>query len=344
MWICFRRTRRCSCTTRGSRATTWGEQNTEREAHAQLDLALDQGVNFIDTAEMYPVPPRKETCGRTESHIGSWIQASGKRDQIVLATKVVGQARFSYIRGGKHCLDRRNIVEAVEGSLRRLHTDYIDLYQLHWPDRSTNIFGELGYRHVEENPVPLEETLAALDDLVRAGKVRAVGVSNETPWGAMRYLQLAETKGWPRMQSIQNPYSLLNRSFEVGLAEVAIRERCGLLAYSPLAFGTLSGKYLDGNRPEGARLTLFPEFRRYTNARAKAAMAAYVQLARAHGLDPAQMALAYVTSRPFVTSTIIGATTEAQLKSDIESIALILPEEVLAGIEAVHTEHPNPAP
>jgi len=236
---------------------TWGEQNTESEAHAQLDWALDAGVNFVDTAEMYAIPPRAETYGLTEAYIGSWVKTSKKRDKVVLATKVVGQARFSYIRGGNHCLDRRNIEEAVENSLRRLCTDYIDLYQLHWPDRSTNIFGKLGYRHIKETSVPLEETLAVLDDLVRAGKIRMIGVSNETPWGLTRYLHLAETKAWARMQSIQNPYNLLNRSFEVGLAEIAIRERCGLLAYSPLAFGTLSGKYLDGNRPEGARLTLF---------------------------------------------------------------------------------------
>ena len=323
---------------------TWGEQNTESEAHAHLDLALDAGVNFIDTAEMYPILPRAETYGRTETYIGSWLKTRKKRDKVILATKVVGQARFSYIRGGNHCLDRRNIEEAVENSLRRLCTDYIDLYQLHWPDRSTNIFGKLGYRHTEEISVPLEETLAALDDLVRAGKIRMIGVSNETPWGLMRYLQLAETRGWARMQSIQNPYSLLNRSFEVGLTEVAIRERCGLLAYSPLAFGTLSGKYLDGNRPEGARLTLFTGLDRYTNPHAEAATTAYVKLARAHGLDPAQMALAYVTSRPFMTSAIIGATTTAQLKSDLKSAALSLPKEVLEGIEAVHTAHPNPGP
>jgi len=323
---------------------TWGEQNTESEAHAQLDLALDAGINFIDTAEMYPFPPREETYGRTESHIGSWIKASRKRKKVILATKVVGPSRFSYIRDGNHCLDRHNIEEAVENSLRRLCTDYIDLYQLHWPDRSTNIFGKLGYHHTEENSVPLEETLAVLDDLVRAGKIRMVGVSNETPWGLTHYLHLAEMKGFVRMQSIQNPYNLLNRSFEVGLAEIAIRERCGLLAYSPLAFGTLSGKYLSGGRPEGTRLDLFTGLHRYTNPQAETATAAYTKLARAYGLDPAQMALAYVTSRPFVTSTIIGATTMVQLKNDIESAALSLPKEVIEGIEAVHTAHPNPGP
>jgi len=323
---------------------TWGEQNSEKEAHAQLDLALDRGVNFIDTAEMYPVPPRAETYGRTETYIGNWLKARKNRDRVVLATKVVGQARFSYVRGGTHCLDRQNIEAAVEASLRRLSTDCIDLYQLHWPDRSTNIFGKLGYTHVEEDCVPLEETLAVLDDLVRAGKLRAVGVSNETPWGVMRYLQLAEAKGLPRMASIQNPYNLLNRTFEVGLSEIAIREECGLLPYSPMAFGVLSGKYLDGKQPKGARLTLFPGFDRYTNLRARAATEAYVGLAKGHGLDPAQMALAYCVGRPFVTSAIVGATTTAQLQSDLESASLSLSAELLEGIEAIHGQNPNPSP
>ncbi|PCJ57429.1 MAG: NADP(H)-dependent aldo-keto reductase [Rhodospirillaceae bacterium] len=323
---------------------TWGEQNTESEAHAQLDLALDRGVNFIDTAEMYPILPRAETCGRTETYIGNWLKARKNRDKVVLATKVVGQSRFSYIRGGKHCLDRSNIEAAIDASLRRLRTDYIDLYQLHWPDRSTNIFGTLGYSHVEEESVPLEETLAVLEGLVRAGKIRAIGISNETPWGAMRYLHLAEMKGWARMASIQNPFNLLNRSFEVGLAEIAIREDCGLLAYSPLAFGVLSGKYLDGRKPAGARLTLFSEFTRYSNLRAQAATEAYVRLAEGHGLDPAQMALAYVIGRPFVTSAIVGATTMAQLQSNLASAAMSLSSEVLQAIDAIHSQNPNPSP
>jgi aryl-alcohol dehydrogenase-like predicted oxidoreductase len=325
---------------------TFGEQNTEAEAHAQLDRALAAGINFVDTAEMYPVPPRAETQGRTEAYIGRWLAERGGRDRLVLATKVAGPGDWvSYLRPGEVRLDRANIEAALEASLRRLRTDYVDLYQLHWPDRETNFFGRLGYQHnPEDRSVPLAETLEVLADLVRAGKVRHVGVSNETPWGLMRFLALAEQRGLPRMVSIQNPYSLLNRSFEVGLAEVALREQCGLLAYSPLAFGVLSGKYLGGVQPPGARLTLFERFNRYSNPEAQRAAADYVALARRHGLDPAQMALAYVTSRPFVTSTIIGATTLEQLDADIAGCLLELPAEVVAEIEAIHTRQPNPAP
>jgi len=325
---------------------TWGEQNTEAEAHAQLDAALAAGVNFIDTAEMYPVPPRAETYGLTESHIGSWLRARGQRERVIIATKVMGpSADLLYVRGGATRLDRRNIEAAIDGSLRRLGTDYIDLYQLHWPDRKTNTFGQLGYRHdPADHPVPLDETLAALGALVESGKVRHIGVSNETPWGVMQYLQLARELGLPRIVSIQNPYSLLNRSFEVGLAEIAHREAVGLLAYSPLGFGVLTGKYLDGRRPAGARLTRFQRFQRYTREIAQAPIRAYVELARAHGLDPAQMALAFVHSRPFVTATIIGATTLEQLASNLSSLDLTLPEEVIAGIEAIHAAQPNPCP
>ena len=325
---------------------TFGEQNTEAEAHAQLDRALAAGIDFIDTAEMYPVPPRAETQGRTEQSIGSWLAARGCRDRVVLATKVAGPGDWiSYLRGGGHRLDRQNILSALEQSLRRLRTDYVDLYQLHWPDRETNFFGKLGYEHPgQDDSVPLRETLEVLGDLVRAGKVRQVGVSNETPWGVMRYLELAERHGLPRMVSIQNPYSLLNRTFEVGLAEVALREQCGLLAYSPLGFGMLTGKYLDGQRPAGARLTLFERFSRYSNPESERATAEYVALAHRHGLDPAQLALAWVTSRPFTTATIIGATTLGQLETDIGSAALALPDEVVAGIEAIHRRQPNPAP
>lgn len=326
---------------------TFGEQNPEREAFEQLDMALDAGVNFIDTAEMYSVPPRAETQGSTESIIGRWLKQRGCRDRVVIATKVAGPGRdwLPYIRGGGNRLDRANIRAAVEGSLRRLQTDVIDLYQLHWPDRLTNYFGQLGYVHQEDpDEVPLLETLQALGELVEAGKVRFVGVSNETPWGLMRLLCLAEAHGLPRAVSIQNPYSLLNRSYEVGLAEVSHREQVGLLAYSPLGFGVLSGKYLDGARPPGARLTLYPHYDRYINAAAQQATRDYVDLAHAHGLDPAQMALAYVTSRPFVTSTIIGATTRAQLQSDLESVQVALDDGLLGEIEAIHQRHPNPSP
>ena len=325
---------------------TFGEQNSEAEAHAQLDRALAAGINFIDTAEMYPVPPRAETIGRTEAYIGTWLASRGCRDRVVLASKVAGPgAWLPHLRGGKSRLDRANIVTALDGSLKRLRTDWIDLYQLHWPDRETNYFGKLGYSPVEDaHSVPLLETLEVLADQVRAGKIRQIGVSNETPWGLMRFLALAQQHGLPRMVSIQNPYSLLNRTFEVGLAEVAIREDCGLLAYSPLGFGVLSGKYLDGARPAGARVTLFERFNRYSNPEAERATAEYVALARSHGLDPAQMALAWVTSRPFVTSNIIGATTPEQLETNLASADLTLSDEVIAQIEAIHTRQPNPAP
>ena len=325
---------------------TFGEQNSEAEAHAQLDAALAAGVNFIDTAEMYPVPPRAETYGLTERHIGSWLRARRCRERVVLATKVMGPSDdLHYVRDGSTRLDRRNIEAAIDASLERLGTDYIDLYQLHWPDRRNNRFGHLGYAHdPDDRPIPLEETLEALAALVAAGKVRYIGVSNETPWGVMRLLQLSEQRGLPRIASIQNPYNLLNRSFEVGLAEIAHRETVGLLAYSPLGFGVLSGKYLDGQRPAGARLSRFERFKRYTRDIAQAPIRAYVALAREHGLDPAQMALAYVNSRPFLTSTIVGATDLRQLAANIASIDIELPDEVIAAIEAIHTAQPNPCP
>ena len=325
---------------------TWGEQNTEAQAHEQLDYALANGINFVDTAEMYPVPPRQETYGRTEKYIGGWLRGGKKRDKIILASKVVGRSDWlPYIRGGAARLDKKNIEAALDASLKRLQTDYIDLYQLHWPDRNTNFFGKLGYQHdPSDEPILLEETLTALNEFVLSGKIRFIGLSNETPWGTMKVLQIAEKLGLPRAVGIQNPYSLLNRTFEVGLAEVAHRENVGLLAYSPLGFGVLSGKYLRKKRPPGARLTLFDRFSRYNNPQAEAATERYVELARKFGVDAAQMALAYVTSRPFVTSTIIGATTMEQLSSNIASIQLKLLEPVLKGIEAIHQDHPNPAP
>ncbi len=324
---------------------TWGEQNSEADAFAQIDRAKAAGINFIDTAEMYPVPPRAETYATTEQYIGNYFKARGDRADWILATKIAGPGNgITHIRDGHPRFDRQQIRTAIDASLRRLQTDWIDLYQLHWPERSTNFFGQLGYRHQESDFTPLEETLEALDEEVRCGRIRCIGLSNETPWGTMKYLQLAESRGWPRAVSIQNPYNLLNRSFEVGLAEIAIREQCGLLAYSPLAFGMLSGKYENGARPANARITLFQRFARYTNPQAKAACSRYVTLAREHGLDPAQMALAYVTAQPFVTSNIIGATTIEQLAANLASADLKLPAEVLAGIEAIHTEQPNPAP
>ncbi|ABE60389.1 MULTISPECIES: NADP(H)-dependent aldo-keto reductase [Chromohalobacter] len=322
---------------------TFGEQNSEAEAHAQLDRATAAGINFIDTAEMYPVPPKAETQGRTEAYIGSWLKARGKRDDLILATKAAGPG-LDHIRGGPR-LTRDHLHRAVDDSLARLQTDYIDLYQLHWPDRNANFFGKLGYQHDEsENATPLAESLQALKELVDAGKIRAIGLSNETPWGVMQSLRLADTLGVPRVASVQNPYNLLNRSFEVGLAEIAHREDVGLLAYSPLAFGALTGKYLDGARPPQGRLTLFERFQRYTSDLAEKAIHAYVDIAREHGLDPAQMALAYVNSRSFLTSNIIGATTLDQLESNLASETLTLDDSVLEAIENVHRQHPNPCP
>jgi aryl-alcohol dehydrogenase-like predicted oxidoreductase len=324
---------------------TWGEQNSEAEGHAQIERAKACGINFMDTAEMYPVPPRAETYSRTEQIIGSYFKQRGDRADWILASKIAGPGNgIGHIRDGKLKFDRAHIVAALDESLKRLQTDWIDLYQLHWPERPTNFFGQLGYKHQEADFTPLEETLQVLDEQVKAGKIRHIGLSNETPWGTMKFLQLAESRGWPRAVSIQNPYNLLNRSFEVGLAEVAMREQCGLLAYSPLAFGMLSGKYEGGARPAGARISLFSRFTRYTNPQSEAACSRYVALAREHGLDAAQMALAFVTAQPFVTSNIIGATSLAQLDSNLASAELRLCEEVLAGIEAIHKAQPNPAP
>jgi aryl-alcohol dehydrogenase-like predicted oxidoreductase len=326
---------------------TWGQQNTESDAHAQLDYAVANGINFFDAAEMYPVPPRAETFGRTEECLGSWLAKNkSKRAQFVVASKVTGRGNsLAHVRGGAG-LDAANIRAAIEGSLKRLQTDYIDLYQTHTPDRPANRFGQLDYVHKSDAPqgAPLEETLETLAALVREGKIRYFGVSNETPWGVMRLLGLAQAGGGPRPRAIQNPYSLLNRSFDVGLAEIAMREQVGLLAYSPLAMGVLAGKYLDGARPPQGRLTLFDRFKRYSTPRAEPAAAAYVGIARAAGLDPAQMALAFVTGRPFVTSNIFGATSIEQLKSNIASAHVRLSPDVLAAIDAVHAGNPNPCP
>ena len=326
---------------------TWGQQNTEADAFAQMDYAVDNGINFFDTAELYPVPPMAETQGRTEAFIGNWMQARGNRDKIVLATKVVGRSGMDWFRpwDGETALDQKNIELAIDNSLRRLKTDYIDLYQLHWPDRQTNTFGKLNYGHTEnDGSVPLLDTLQILDGIIKAGKIRHVGLSNETAWGTMKFMELSSAHDLPRMISIQNPYNLLNRSFEVALAEVAHREDMGLLPYSPMACGMLSGKYLNGQWPEGARLTLFKRFSRYNNPQCEAAITKYVATAQKYGLDPGQMALQYVTTRSFVTSNIIGATTMEQLKANIDSVNLTLSSELLAELEQIHTEHVFPGP
>lgn len=324
---------------------TFGRQNSEAEAFEQLDYALERGVNLIDTAEMYPVPTAAEFQGRTETIIGNWLRRRGQRQRVILATKATGPGDMvRYLRPDiRH--DARNLRLAVEGSLRRLQTDYIDLYQLHWPDRSTNFFGQLGYRHDPDRPgTPLAETLRVLGELVQEGKIRHIGLSNETPWGTMKCLQLAEQLGVPRILSVQNPYSLLNRTLEIGLAEVLLREQVGLLAYSPLGFGVLSGKYADGARPAGSRLALFPEYTRYLTEQGQAATRCYLDLAAEYGLDPAQMALAYVNSRPFLASNIIGATRMEQLRANLDALELTLDETLLARIEAIHQRYPNPCP
>lgn len=323
---------------------TFGEQNSQADAFNQLDYALERGVNFIDTAEMYPVPPSEKTQGATEQCIGNWLAQSGKREKVVIATKVAGPRNVPYIRDEMK-LDRRHIHQAIDDSLTRLKTDYVDLYQLHWPQRQTNTFGQLNYPYPDEQQeVTLIETLEALSELIREGKVRYIGVSNETPWGVMSLLKLAEKHDLPRIVSIQNPYNLLNRSFEVGLAEISHFEGVELLAYSPLAFGCLSGKYLNGQRPEGARCSLFERFVRYFTPQGIAATQAYVELARDHGLDPAQMALAFINQRPFVAANIIGATTMEQLKMNIDSVSITLSDAILADIQAIGTTYSNPCP
>lgn len=329
---------------------TWGEQNSESEAHSQLDLALERGVNFLDTAEIYPVMVNAKTSGRTESYIGSWLKARRCRDRIVIATKVAGPANawLSHIRDGPR-LDRDHIIKACESSRRRLGVDCIDLYQIHWPARppslSGNVFSLTGYNYdAPAQDDGIEQILDTLAELIERGWVREVGVSNETPWGLMRYLALAGN-GRPRIRTIQNAYSLMTRNYEIGLSEISHREDVGLLAYSPLAFGVLSGKYLDGGKPKGSRLDLWGNhFSRYTTERGQRATRAYRQIAREHGLDPAQMALAFVWSRPFVTASIIGATSLEQLQSNIDAAELKLSAEVLQDIAEVHQRDPSPCP
>ena len=325
----------------------WGQQNTETEAHEQLDYAITQGVNFIDTAEVYPIPPDRSKQGRTESYIGTWLKRRGKRDDLIIASKVSTSDQIQtrpLSPGQSSRLDRENIMAAIDGSLERLQTDYLDIYQTHSPDRTANYWGPRGFENVkEENAVPIEETLEVLAEVIQSGKVRYIGVSNETAWGLMEHVHLAKTKNLPMVVTIQNQYSLLNRTFEIGLSEVCLRENIGLLPYSPLSMGVLTGKYLDGARPEGARFTLFQRNQaRYNAPHLQAAVKKYVALAGEVGIEPAQLALAFVNSRAFVTSNIIGATSVQQLKIDIASTDIELSPDVMQKIAEIYREHPDP--
>ncbi len=325
---------------------TWGEQNSEEEAFDQMNFAVEKGINFFDTAELYSVPPKKETFGNTEKIIGNWLTQKGCREKIILATKVVGRSGMKWFRNKETRLHESQIFQALEGSLKRLKTDYIDLYQLHWPDRKSNFFGKLGYQHEEEDDfIEIKTQLESLEKLVAQGKIRYIGLSNETPWGLMKFLSLSEKYSLPRVVSVQNPYSLLNRSYEVGLAEISIRERCGLLAYSPLAFGMLTGKYDDQRYPEGARLSIYKNiYTRYTKEKGVTYSKIYNALAKDYGLTPTQMALAYVNSKEFVTSNIIGATNLNQLDENINSIYVELNKELLEKIDIIHDKQPYPCP
>jgi aryl-alcohol dehydrogenase-like predicted oxidoreductase len=322
----------------------WGQQNTEEDAHSQLDYAVAHGINFIDTAEIYPVPPESELQGLTETYLGNWLAKTGKRKDLIIATKVAAADLIrTRVMQGKARLDRKSIREAIEGSLKRLQTDYVDLYQIHWPERKTNFFGLRAFPDVKDDDATLiQETLEVLTELVKEGKVRYIGVSNETAWGVSEYLRLSREKGLAKIVTIQNQYSLLNRTFEIGLAEFAVRENIGLLPYSALSMGVLTGKYLDGAQPTGARFTLTLRNRpRYDPSHAQSAIKRYLEIAKNHGLDPAQMAIAYTLTKPFVTSTIIGATTLDQLKTDIDATDVFLSAEVLADIEQVYKEMPD---
>ena len=325
---------------------TWGEQNSEREGFEQMDFALSKGVNFWDTAEIYSIPMREETYGETERIIGNWFQKTKKRNDIVLATKVCGSTSNKYIRGGGNSFGKKKIAEALDESLKRLKTDYIDLYQLHWPERNTNFFGKLGYEHNEDTEwTKFEDILENLKKFIDQGKIRYVGLSNETPWGLSKFLEISKNKNLPRMLSVQNPYNLLNRTYEVGLAEISVREQSGLLAYSPLACGYLSGKYRNNQLPKGSRMALHKDFwTRYNKPNAEKAIEAYYEVAKKFRLDLSQMSLKFLEIQPFVTSVIIGATTMEQLKTDIESVNINLTEEIINEINQVQKIYPNPCP
>ncbi len=325
---------------------TWGEQNSEAEGHEQMDYALEQGVNFFDTAELYAVPARKETYGKTEEIIGTWFKKTGNRDKVVLGSKIAGVGPYTaHIRGNGFA--KEAIIEAVEGSLKRLQTDYIDLYQLHWPERGVNTFGlrDYPYRTSRKEAENHLEILETLDSLIKQGKIKHVGLSNETPWGTMKYLQASEQHNLPRMSTVQNSYSLIHRSYEYAMSEVSLRENIGLLVYSPLAQGVLTGKYLHGKFPEGARGTIFPNYiTRYQTAASENAVLKYLDIAKKHQMTLAELSLAFINQLPFVTSNIIGATKMSQLKENIGSIHIDLSEEIIQEIEEVHSLISNPAP
>ncbi len=325
---------------------TWGEQNTQKEGFEQMDYALEKGINFFDAAEMYPSPCRKETFGETEKIIGNWFSERKSRDKIILASKISGPG-MSYIRGGGLQFSEENIAIAIENSLKRLKTDYIDLYQLHWPERKTNFFGKLGYEHKEDSNEwnDFEKILIALEKFIKEGKIRYVGLSNETSWGLSKYLEISKTKQLPKMMSVQNAYNLLCRAYEIGLAEISIREKSGLLAYSPLAGGFLTGKYMNNNLPENSRQKLFREYyTRYSKPYAVEVIEKYFNISKKFDLNFAQMSIKFCEIQKFVTSTIIGATTMEQLKTDIESVNVDLSEEIIKEINEVQKIYPNPCP
>jgi aryl-alcohol dehydrogenase-like predicted oxidoreductase len=323
---------------------TWGEQNTQEEAFQQMDYALDQGVNFWDTAELYSVPPKAETYGHTEIIIGNWFKENKKRDRVILASKVAGPMR-AYLRGGGNNYGIEKMSQAINDSLKRLQTDYIDLYQLHWPERNTNMFGRLGYEHKENEWNKFEDVLGNLQKFIKEGKIREIGLSNETPWGVSKCLELSKEKGLPRMMSVQNPYSLLNRTYEVGLAEISIRDQIGLLAYSPLASGYLTGKYRNNQLPKNSRIERDGDFwTRYNKPNTTKAVDAYYEISKKYNLNFAQMSLKFCEIQPFMTSVIIGATTMEQLQTNIESVNINLTDDVINEINEVQKVYPNPCP
>jgi aryl-alcohol dehydrogenase-like predicted oxidoreductase len=324
---------------------TWGTQNSEKDAFEQMDYAVEKGINFFDTAEIYSVPPTAESYGKTELMIGNWFEKRKNRKKIILESKIAGP-RCDWIRGGKNNYNEKNIGEAIDGSLKRLKTDYIDLFQLHWPERSTNCFGVREYSINEEEKEwnSFESILQSLNKYIKSGKIRYIGVSNETPYGLSKYLELSKSKNLPRMMSVQNPYSLVNRTYEIGMSEISIRDKCGLLVYYPLAAGALSGKYRDGQMPKNSRQALFKGWERMINPMAMKAYDEYYKLAKEHNITMVQLAQAFVNSRPFVTSNIIGATTMVQLKENVESINVELTDDMMDKINLIHNNNPNPAP